>query len=179
MRHALAPAVALSLLVALAPIGRARATDARDTREPRQDKGSTAAVVARGKEALQAGNLDAADAAFRKASSGMAIPARLNGELTIAKANAVAGAGDTQAAYQLTTEAFASAPTEQVRRAAERFGAAAHRSAFEVAADLRERLQRGADLAPDFALPTCSDGRTVSLSELRGKVVLLNFWFPT
>ena len=34
------------------------------------------------------------------------------------------------------------------------------------------------DMAPDFTLQTL-DGKSFTLSSLRGKVVLLNFWFPT
>jgi cytochrome oxidase Cu insertion factor (SCO1/SenC/PrrC family) len=33
--------------------------------------------------------------------------------------------------------------------------------------------------APAFSVSRFSDGRTVSLSDLRGKVVLLYFFFPT
>ncbi len=33
--------------------------------------------------------------------------------------------------------------------------------------------------APDFTVSRFSDGRTVSLADLRGKAVLLYFFFPT
>ena len=33
--------------------------------------------------------------------------------------------------------------------------------------------------APDFSVSRFSDGRSVSLADLRGKVVLLYFFFPT
>lgn len=40
---------------------------------------------------------------------------------------------------------------------------------------IRTTIVRRGDTAPDFSV-TLTDGRTVSLSDLRGKVVLLNFW---
>jgi cytochrome oxidase Cu insertion factor (SCO1/SenC/PrrC family) len=39
--------------------------------------------------------------------------------------------------------------------------------------------QTGRSAAPDFSVSRFSDGRSVSLSDLRGKVVLLYFFFPT
>jgi cytochrome c biogenesis protein CcmG/thiol:disulfide interchange protein DsbE len=41
--------------------------------------------------------------------------------------------------------------------------------------DLRNGGPRAGDVAPDFTLKTL-DGRTVSLSDYRGKPVVLNFW---
>jgi cytochrome oxidase Cu insertion factor (SCO1/SenC/PrrC family) len=39
--------------------------------------------------------------------------------------------------------------------------------------------QAGGQAAPDFTVTSFADGSSVSLSDLRGKVVLLYFWFPT
>ncbi len=39
--------------------------------------------------------------------------------------------------------------------------------------------QDSAPVAPDFSVTSYSGGRRVSLSDLRGKVVLLYFFFPT
>jgi cytochrome oxidase Cu insertion factor (SCO1/SenC/PrrC family) len=43
----------------------------------------------------------------------------------------------------------------------------------------RSHPQRGSQPAPDFSLAPYADGRKVSLSDVRGNVVLLYFWFPT
>ncbi len=39
--------------------------------------------------------------------------------------------------------------------------------------------QTAGQAAPDFSLTAFADGSKLSLSDLRGKVVLLYFWFPT
>jgi cytochrome oxidase Cu insertion factor (SCO1/SenC/PrrC family) len=39
--------------------------------------------------------------------------------------------------------------------------------------------QSARSAAPDFSVERFSDGRSVSLSDVRGKVVLLYFFFPT
>jgi cytochrome oxidase Cu insertion factor (SCO1/SenC/PrrC family) len=39
--------------------------------------------------------------------------------------------------------------------------------------------QSARPVAPDFSVSRYSDGRSVSLSDVRGKVVLLYFFFPT
>ncbi len=39
--------------------------------------------------------------------------------------------------------------------------------------------QGGAPAAPDFTLTAYSGGRTVSLADIRGKVALLYFFFPS
>jgi len=39
--------------------------------------------------------------------------------------------------------------------------------------------QSARSAAPDFSVQRFSDGRSVSLSDVRGKVVLLYFFFPT
>jgi len=46
----------------------------------------------------------------------------------------------------------------------------------EEIATLREA---GATPAPDLTLPNLADGQPISLQDLRGRIVLLNFWHPT
>ncbi len=41
------------------------------------------------------------------------------------------------------------------------------------------RQQTSRRVAPDFSISRFSDGRNVSLSDVRGKVVLLYFFFPS
>jgi len=52
-------------------------------------------------------------------------------------------------------------------------------SMAEINAELTRRRIEGAEPAADFTLPSLADGKPVTLSEHRGKVVLLNFWHYT
>lgn len=64
----------------------------------------------------------------------------------------------------------------------ERLGAivtASGGSLAETEAEIQRRRLEGARPAPDFTLPALADGKPTSLSDFRGKVVLLNFWHPT
>jgi thiol-disulfide isomerase/thioredoxin len=48
-----------------------------------------------------------------------------------------------------------------------------------VSADLRARRTANATPAPPFTLPAYPDGRRVSLADYAGRVVLINFWYPS
>lgn len=49
----------------------------------------------------------------------------------------------------------------------------------EINAEIDALREAGAKEAPEVTLPTLADGTPLSLSDYRGKVVLLNFWHPT
>jgi cytochrome oxidase Cu insertion factor (SCO1/SenC/PrrC family) len=55
----------------------------------------------------------------------------------------------------------------------------ATRASSAINAPTRVGGQDGAQAAPDFTVARYSGGRAVSLADLRGKVVLLYFFFPT
>lgn len=100
-------------------------------------------------------------------------------EMTLLAAEAESGLGQRDVAYARAMELFLRQPSDRFRAAVARYGSALGRSPSAVDEDVRARLVATATPAPDFPILTYPDGRKGSLSDLRGKVVLLNFWFPT
>ena len=52
------------------------------------------------------------------------------------------------------------------------------RTPAQVTADLKARRDKQAKPAEEFDLENYLDGSKASLAKYRGKVVLLNFWYP-
>ncbi|MDM7916315.1 MAG: hypothetical protein ACE15D_10030 [Candidatus Eisenbacteria bacterium] len=67
----------------------------------------------------------------------------------------------------------------KLRQNLEKIVAEKGESMADVDASIQATRAANAFEAPDFTLPTLADGTPLSLSSLRGKVVLLNFWHPT
>lgn len=94
------------------------------------------------------------------------------------KAEATSGIGDRQKAYDELTQQIAKAPTDALRAALLQYGAQLNKSSAQVEADIWQRVEAQAKPAKDFTLARYGDEKPISLSDYRGKVVLLNFWYP-
>lgn len=97
--------------------------------------------------------------------------------LLLAKAEARAVADGPRAAYDDLAPGVAKQPTDPTRDALLRYGSQLGLSEAQVAADLASRRTAAAKPAPAFVLDGY-DGRKLSLADFKGKVVLLNFWYP-
>jgi thiol-disulfide isomerase/thioredoxin len=104
-------------------------------------------------------------------SSNVAMLARL-------KAQVMIKAGQSQGAYASLLKQQARWPEDATRAALEIAGKRLNKTAEQVRADLKGILDAQASIAPPFDLPQYGSAGTVSLAKLRGKVVLLTFWFP-
>jgi tetratricopeptide (TPR) repeat protein/plasmid stability protein len=89
------------------------------------------------------------------------------------------GLGEVRSGYDRLIAMMASEPDDGVRSKLSRQAARLGRSADRVARDIREARVRRSHVVPDFQFPDVRTGAPVRLSDLRGKVVLLSFWFPT
>ena len=104
---------------------------------------------------------------------------RDQGPLAIARAAALGAAGDTQAGYDALAAAAAKTPSDALLDALGGAGRALGRTPAAIEADLWQRREAAAKPAAAFTLPDYPDRKNVSLADYRGKVVLLNFWYPS
>ncbi len=96
----------------------------------------------------------------------------------LAKAAAQDAAGDTEKAYQTLLGQMGRSPTDGLKAALMKTGAKLHKSESQASADLWSLLQSKAKPATDLDTTRFGDETKVSLADYRGKVVLLNFWYP-
>jgi thiol-disulfide isomerase/thioredoxin len=94
------------------------------------------------------------------------------------KAKVLARAGRAQDAYDSLLRQETSWPEDETRTALLDTGKLMGKTPVQVDADLKAALAAGSRPAPALALTEYGTGETVSLDKLRGKVVLLTFWFP-
>ena len=94
------------------------------------------------------------------------------------RARALDGAGQTAEAYEYLLPLAAKEPTERVRGAALFYAEKLGKDDKTVRADIRAVLDEGAEQLEDYSFERYDNGERVSLSDFKGKVVLLNFWYP-
>src|SRR5439155_22533326 len=98
--------------------------------------------------------------------------------LVLAKADADAGAGKPDEAYATFVESVAAAPDDRVQAALAKYGAALNKTPQQIDADVWRIRDAKATPAAPFQLASSTDGKPAQLSDYRGRVVLLAFWFP-
>jgi tetratricopeptide (TPR) repeat protein len=98
--------------------------------------------------------------------------------LHLARANAEQAMGQPQKAYDRLADLVATEPVADLHEALLAQAKRMDRTPAQVASDLGERRDRQAKPAEEFELENYLDGSKASLAKYRGKVVLLNFWYP-
>lgn len=83
------------------------------------------------------------------------------------------------AAYADTLAKAAKAPSESLITTLNSLGASLGKTPAQVDDELWARVSASAKPFKDFTLTRFDNGKKLTLSSLRGKVVLVNFWFPT
>ena len=94
------------------------------------------------------------------------------------KARALDGAGQTVEAYEYLLGLAAREPTDAVRAATRVYAEKLGKDDKTMRAEIRDVLEEVAEQIEDYSFERYDNGERVSLSDFRGKVVLLNFWYP-
>ncbi|HEY5327790.1 MAG TPA: redoxin domain-containing protein, partial [Mucilaginibacter sp.] len=87
-------------------------------------------------------------------------------------------AGDVKAAYDSLSVKFAKLPTDQLDTALELYGRKIGKDKVQVAKDIQTIRNSTAIPAYPFELDLYTGNGKLNLKDLKGKVVLLTFWFP-
>jgi thiol-disulfide isomerase/thioredoxin len=98
--------------------------------------------------------------------------------LEILHARAVNAAGGTANAYGDLIKAFTSTPTDEVRAALTDYGKKLGKDFQQVEKDIWAIRSANARAATPFSLVNYSTRKPMSLTDFRGRVFLLNFWYP-
>ena len=94
------------------------------------------------------------------------------------RARALDGAGQTVEAYEYLLRLAAKEPTDRVWAATIVYADKLGKDDRTIRAEIRDLLEEGAEGIKDYSFERYDNGEWVSLSDFRGKVVLLNFWYP-
>lgn len=98
--------------------------------------------------------------------------------LAFKKASLLAKGGDVKAAYNNLAENFAKLPTDEFYTAIEQYGKKLGKDKEQIASDIKSLRYAKAEAAYPFNLGLYTSKDSLSLKSLKGKVVLLTFWFP-
>jgi thiol-disulfide isomerase/thioredoxin len=98
--------------------------------------------------------------------------------IALKKASLQEKAGDVKIAYDSLAEKFAKLPTDQLNAALELYGKEMGKDKEQITNDIKTIRNGKAVAAYPFNLGLYNNNDSLNLNELKGKVVLLTFWFP-
>jgi hypothetical protein len=99
-------------------------------------------------------------------------------QLDLLRAEAAAATGDLGRAYEILAAALVTEFKDGAQKAIVGYGAKLGKSPKQVDDEIWARRMQKAEPFEDFDLAKLGSSKRVKLSDLRGKVVLVDFWFP-
>jgi thiol-disulfide isomerase/thioredoxin len=102
----------------------------------------------------------------------------INDFMNLKKASLQDKMGDTKSAYDSLVVKNAKSPSDKLWSAAEQYGNKLGKSKTDIAKDIQTIRDSRAVAAKPFDLGLYTGAGKLSLNDLKGKVVLLTFWFP-
>jgi tetratricopeptide (TPR) repeat protein len=100
-------------------------------------------------------------------------------QLDLLKAEAADASGDTTKAYEILAAELVKDIDENLQPAIVKYGAKLGKTAQQVDAEMWSRRMEKAEPFKDFDLVKMGGSERMKLADFRGKVVLVDFWFPT
>jgi peroxiredoxin len=139
-------------------------------------KVSNASKVSAAVQALDAGR--PADAVVLLRDVNLPVYSHAREGMDLLKAKVLAASGNNAGAYDSLLARYAWEPTSEVRPALIAYGSRIGKDTAGVDTDVAWVRNTAAKTAPSFKLYAYLNGDSTALSDYRGKVVLLTFWFP-
>lgn len=97
--------------------------------------------------------------------------------LNIAKALALSG--DVREAYDFLLELSVAKPTDAIQSARNLYAAKLSLSPEQISIDMAAKVEQRATPIEAFSFERIDTNQSISLTDYHGKVVLLNFWYPS
>ena len=112
---------------------------------------------------------------------GVALPRYTNGKgLHLTLAEALDAGGEPSQAFESLARVVAKEPTDALIKALNHYGEKSGRTAAQIDAELRRLRDEQASPFKEFTLAGYrTEAEKISLADYRGKVVLVDFWYPT
>ncbi|MBS1566299.1 MAG: redoxin domain-containing protein, partial [Bacteroidetes bacterium] len=99
-------------------------------------------------------------------------------DLAVLRSKVTDASGNTQAAYDSLVSMEAKTPDDDVRNELASLGSKLGKNVKDIEKDIWAVREKTIKAAPDFNLGLYTSGKTASLADYKGKVVLMTFWFP-
>jgi len=103
---------------------------------------------------------------------------KVNNVILFHKAKVLDMVGKTDQAYELLRISYAKVPAQKTKRALKVYASKLAKTDNDIDKDIRYVRDTMAKVATDFTLKQYFEEGTSSLSDYKGKVVLLTYWFP-
>jgi thiol-disulfide isomerase/thioredoxin len=94
------------------------------------------------------------------------------------QARALAAGGKTADAFALLRDNFVAEPSDPVQKALLTYGAKLGKDDARIDGEVWTAFQAKTKPAPSFTLKRLDNGKPLSLSDYRGRVVIVDFWYP-
>lgn len=98
--------------------------------------------------------------------------------VTLAIAQAQAGAGNTQKAFDTLAAAWIKTPDPELKAGLLKYGSQTGKNAEQVDSAVWQKWTSNAKEMKPFELESMDGKKKISLSDFRGRVTLVSFWFP-